>query len=55
MLNLNVQEIRDNQDDRDSKAEVGQSNSKRRSRTAAIHNQSERVNNSNTYWLIILN
>ncbi|KAL3024908.1 hypothetical protein AAZX31_04G150700 [Glycine max] len=35
-------EIRDNQDDRDSKAEVGQSNSKRRSRTAAIHNQSER-------------
>lgn len=43
MLNLNVQEIRDNQDDRDSKAEVGQSNSKRRSRTAAIHNQSERV------------
>lgn len=35
-------EIRDNQDDRDSKAEIGQSNSKRRSRTAAIHNQSER-------------
>ncbi|KAL2340722.1 hypothetical protein Fmac_008662 [Flemingia macrophylla] len=36
-------EIRDNQDDRDSKAEKGQINSKRRSRTAAIHNLSERV------------
>ncbi|RDX62463.1 Transcription factor PIF7, partial [Mucuna pruriens] len=35
-------EIRDNQDDRDSKAEIGQGNSKRRSRTAAVHNQSER-------------
>ncbi|XP_020227575.1 transcription factor UNE10 [Cajanus cajan] len=35
-------EIRDNQDDRDSKAEIAQSNSKRRSRIAAIHNQSER-------------
>ncbi|XP_027333885.1 transcription factor UNE10-like isoform X2 [Abrus precatorius] len=35
-------DIRDNQDDRDSKAETGQTNSKRRSRTAAIHNQSER-------------
>ncbi|KAK7301499.1 hypothetical protein RJT34_12364 [Clitoria ternatea] len=35
-------EIRDSQEDRDSKAEIGQTNSKRRSRTAAIHNQSER-------------
>ncbi|KAK7304666.1 hypothetical protein VNO77_42551 [Canavalia gladiata] len=35
-------EIRYNQEDRDSKGEIGQTNSKRRNRTAAIHNQSER-------------